>query len=75
MSVASLTPQITGTIYMGLNLNPNGSKLFQTTNSVPWIKKTVSNGSRIHCMKVLFIITCKIFGVFDLDIELNDLLV
>nr|GEW63315.1 hypothetical protein [Tanacetum cinerariifolium] len=25
---------------------------FLTTNSVPWSRKTVSNGSRIHCMKV-----------------------
>ncbi|KAJ0489038.1 putative ribulose-bisphosphate carboxylase [Helianthus annuus] len=50
MSSATFTAPVTGSIYMGLN--PNGSKLFRTTNSAPWSRKTVSNGSRIHCMKV-----------------------
>ncbi|KAJ0744698.1 putative ribulose-bisphosphate carboxylase [Helianthus annuus] len=50
MSSARFTAPVTGSIYMGLN--PNGSKLFRTTNSAPWSRKTVSNGSRIHCMKV-----------------------
>ncbi|KAJ0744711.1 putative ribulose-bisphosphate carboxylase [Helianthus annuus] len=50
MSSATFTAPVTGSIYMGLN--PNGSKLFRTTDSAPWSRKTVSNGSRIHCMKV-----------------------
>ncbi|KAL8210995.1 hypothetical protein R6Q57_005433 [Mikania cordata] len=50
MSSATFTTPATGSAYMGLN--PNESKFFKTTNSTPWSRKTVSNGSRIHCMKV-----------------------
>ncbi|KAD6794933.1 hypothetical protein E3N88_05829 [Mikania micrantha] len=50
MSSATFTAPVTGSVCVGLN--PNESKLFQTTNLIPWSRKTVSNGSRIHCMKV-----------------------
>ncbi|KAI3446638.1 hypothetical protein Pfo_031670 [Paulownia fortunei] len=33
-------------------LKPNCSNLFPVKDSVSWSKKTVSNGSRTHCMKI-----------------------
>ncbi|GMP80388.1 hypothetical protein CsSME_00035504 [Camellia sinensis var. sinensis] len=34
-----------------VDLKPNSSKLFPVKDSVAWTRKTVSNGSKTHCMK------------------------
>ncbi|KAL1813929.1 hypothetical protein ACET3Z_023994 [Daucus carota] len=41
---------VAGSTYVGLK--PNPAKLFVMKDSVTWKKKTVSNGSKTHCMKV-----------------------
>lgn len=50
MSAASFSAPVAASSYVGLK--PNSSKLFQVKDSVAWNRKTVSNGSKTHCMKV-----------------------
>lgn len=50
MSAASFSaPVVARPSYVGLK--PNTSKLFQM-DSIGWNQKTVSNGSKVRCMKV-----------------------
>lgn len=50
MSAGVFTYPITGPAFTGLQANSN--KLFPVKGSVGWRRKTVSNGSRVECMKV-----------------------
>ncbi|KAL8098303.1 hypothetical protein AgCh_031172 [Apium graveolens] len=49
MSAASFSAPVAGSSYVGLK--PSPPKLFQMKDSVAWNRKTVSNGSKTHCMK------------------------
>ncbi|KAL8123690.1 hypothetical protein AgCh_011612 [Apium graveolens] len=49
MSAASFSAPVAGSTYVGLK--PIPPKLFQMKDSVAWNRKTVSNGSKTHCMK------------------------
>ncbi|KAL8123706.1 hypothetical protein AgCh_011628 [Apium graveolens] len=49
MSAASFSALVAGSTYVGLK--PIPPKLFQMKDSVAWNRKTVSNGSKTHCMK------------------------
>ncbi|KAL8123704.1 hypothetical protein AgCh_011626 [Apium graveolens] len=49
MSAASFSALVAGSTYVGLK--PIPPKLFQMKDSVVWNRKTVSNGSKTHCMK------------------------
>lgn len=49
MSAGTFSLQVAGSSYLGLK--SDRSKLFTAKDSVAWTRKTVSNGSRTHCMK------------------------
>ncbi|KAL8124212.1 hypothetical protein AgCh_012010 [Apium graveolens] len=49
MSAASFSAPVAGSSYVGLK--PSPPKMFQMKDSVAWNRKTVSNGSKTHCMK------------------------
>ncbi|KAJ7955790.1 Ribulose bisphosphate carboxylase small chain [Quillaja saponaria] len=49
MSAGIFTGPIAGTGYIGLK--SNSSNLFPVKESIGWGRKTVSNGSKTHCMK------------------------
>ncbi|CAL5328554.1 unnamed protein product [Camellia sinensis] len=49
MSAGIIAAPVGGSSYVGLK--PNSSKLFPVKDSVAWTRKTVSNGSKTHCMK------------------------
>ncbi|GMP36572.1 hypothetical protein CsSME_00008661 [Camellia sinensis var. sinensis] len=49
MSAGIIAAPVGGSSYVGLK--PNSSKLFPVKDSVSWTRKTVSNGSKTHCMK------------------------
>ncbi|XP_077236786.1 ribulose bisphosphate carboxylase small subunit, chloroplastic-like [Tasmannia lanceolata] len=49
MSAGILPTSVTGSGYLGLK--PTSSNLFPAKESIGWTRKTVSNGSKTHCMK------------------------
>ncbi|XP_020535572.2 ribulose bisphosphate carboxylase small chain clone 512 isoform X2 [Jatropha curcas] len=49
-SAGILTSAVAGSGYQGLKAN-SAKQLFPAKDSISWNSKTVSNGSRIHCMK------------------------
>ncbi|XP_061361665.1 ribulose bisphosphate carboxylase small subunit, chloroplastic 1-like [Gastrolobium bilobum] len=49
MSVGTFTAPVAGAGFVGLKSNM--STLWPTTESICWKRKTVSNGSKTHCMK------------------------
>jgi ribulose-bisphosphate carboxylase small chain len=51
MSAAIFSAPVAASGYVGLTAKP--SKIFPAKDSIGWTKKTVSNGSRTYCMKVI----------------------
>ncbi|XP_068648138.1 ribulose bisphosphate carboxylase small subunit, chloroplastic-like [Aristolochia californica] len=49
MSTGIFSASVTGSGHLGLKTT--SEKLFPAKDSVGWTRKTISNGSRIHCMK------------------------
>ncbi|KAF8407328.1 hypothetical protein HHK36_006455 [Tetracentron sinense] len=49
MSAGILSTPVAGSGYLGLITT--SPKLFQGNDSIAWSRKTISNGSRTHCMK------------------------
>lgn len=52
MSAAIFSAPVAASGYVGLTTKP--SKIFPAKDSIGWTKKTVSNGSRTYCMKVMW---------------------
>ena len=50
MSAGLFGSPVSGSGYVGLKTNV--PKLLPAKDSISWTQKTVSNGSRTHCMKV-----------------------
>lgn len=71
MSATSFSGVVTGSTYAGLT--SNCSKIFPQKDSVSWSKKTVSNGSKTHCMKVKLLtqILMSTVLVFTINTNLN----
>lgn len=55
MSSAIFSAPVAASGHVGLSTNP--LKIFPVKDSIGWTKKTVSNGSRTHCMKVMLNLT------------------
>jgi len=51
MSAGTFAAPVAGPGFVGLKSN-SSNLCPSTTYSIEWKKKTVSNGSKIHCMKV-----------------------
>ncbi|XP_031265868.1 ribulose bisphosphate carboxylase small chain clone 512-like [Pistacia vera] len=49
MSTSFLSSPVAASGYVGLK--PSSNTLFPVMESVPWRRKTISNGSKTHCMK------------------------
>ncbi|KAL8123694.1 hypothetical protein AgCh_011616 [Apium graveolens] len=70
MSAASFSALVAGSTYVGLK--PIPPKLFQMKDSVAWNRKTVSNGSKTHCMKTWNLIDNKKFETLSYLPPLTD---
>lgn len=71
MSATSFSVVVAGSTYAGLT--SNCSKIFPQKDSVSWSKKTVSNGSKTHCMKVKLLtqVLMSTVLVFTINTNLN----